>query len=217
MVFDLDGTLVDTIPDIADVFNIVLEAEGYPGHSTADYREYVGWGIKRTLELALPEGVQGDDFNRMLEGVIDEYARRPARYSRIYPGIRELLKYIGGNGVPMIVFTNKAEPIAKALVDAVFSPGIFKAVLGKTDNFPSKPDPSALNLFLRGENIGTSSILFIGDTPIDLETAVNSGVYFAGASWGFKSADVLEKAGSKLNFPIPQDLHRWLMNSKDKK
>ena len=211
IVFDLDGTLVDTIPDIADVFNIVLRNEGYTGFSAAEYTGFIGWGIKRTLELVLPEGVPAEKFERMLDAVIDEYAKRPARLSRVYSGIPELLEFISSLNVPMIVYTNKMESIAQAVVDVLFPRGTFNAVLGKSERFPSKPNPSALLNYLEGKDVKVSSILMVGDTPIDLETASNGGVSFAGASWGFKSAEVLEKAGSALNFPGPSDLHRWLM------
>jgi phosphoglycolate phosphatase len=212
IVFDLDGTLVDTIPDIADVFNLILNSRGFNGHPVPDYRNYVGWGLRRTLELVLPEGVPDILLETMLAEVMDEYAKRPTRLSRIYTGVSGLLNFIISKNIPMIVYTNKAQEIAQSVIDDFF-PGVpFVSILGKTENSLSKPNPSALLAYLDGEMIDESHILMVGDTAIDFETARNAGVSFAGASWGFRSAEVLEEAGSTTNFPGSAELHRWLMN-----
>ncbi|RKX92284.1 MAG: hypothetical protein DRZ90_14030 [Spirochaetes bacterium] len=212
IVFDLDGTLVDSIPDIADIYNSRLRMEGYPEHPVENYRRYVGWGLEKALKLVLPEGVSDGEIQRILTEIADEYAKRPAKLSLVYPGILELLKYLGSVSVPMIVFTNKPEALAQSVVEELFPHGIFDEVLGYTPRFPHKPDPSALNEYILGKNYPLSSILMAGDTPVDLETARNAAVSFAGASWGFRSEEVLKEAGSDLNFPRPADLHHWLMN-----
>jgi phosphoglycolate phosphatase len=212
IVFDLDGTLVDTIPDISDVFNQILKSRGFNGHPAADYCNYVGWGLRRTLELVLPEGVPDKLFDTMLTEVLDAYAKRPSRLSRIYTGVSDLLNYIISKNIPMIVYTNKAQTIAQSVIDDFF-PGVpFVSILGKTENSLSKPNPSALFAYLNGEKFDESHILMVGDTPIDLETARNAGIFFAGASWGFRSRDVLEEAGSTYNFSGAVELCQWLMN-----
>jgi len=212
IVFDLDGTLVDSIPDIADVYNSRLRMEGYPEHPVDNYRGYVGWGLKQALKLVLPEGVPDEELQRILTEIVNEYTKRPAKLSHVYPGIPELLEYLGNVSIPIIVYTNKPEALAQSVVEELFPPGIFDAVLGYTPRFSHKPDPSALNEYLLAQNSPLSSILMVGDTPVDLETARNAAVSFAGASWGFRSEEVLKEAGSDLNFPRPADLQQWLMN-----
>lgn len=215
IVFDLDGTLVDSIPDIADVYNSILLREGFPVYPENDYRGFVGWGLKKALKLVLPEGVPEGDIQRMLTDIMNEYEKRPARLSLVYPGIEDLLGYIRSFSIPMIVYTNKPELLAQSVVESLFTPGTFDAVLGFTKKFPHKPDPSALNEYLKSKSIRLSSILMVGDTPVDIETARNAGISFAGASWGFRSEKVLKDAGSIHNSAGPVDLHRWLMNNEE--
>lgn len=211
IVFDLDGTLVDTIPDIADVFNLILIKHGYEPHTAADYRNYVGWGLRRALYLVLPGEIPLEESDLMLKEIVDEYSRRPARYSSVYPGIPALLENLSSQNIPMIIYTNKAQTIARSVADACFTPEIFRSVIGFTGEFPHKPDPSALSAFLAGEETPASNILMIGDSPVDVETAANAGIDFAGASWGFRTAKELEEAGSRNNFPDAVELNRWLM------
>jgi len=215
IIFDLDGTLVDSIPDIADIYNSRLKMEGYPEYPVENYRDYVGWGLKIALKMVLPEDVPDGEVLRIMNDIADDYAKRPAKLSLVYPGIPDLLEYLGNASIPMIVYTNKPETLAESVVDALFPPGIFDTVLGYTPKFPHKPDPSALNEYLLGRNYPLSSILMAGDTPIDLETACNASISFAGASWGFRSEEILKEAGSELNFPQAVDLHHWLKNKKD--
>ncbi len=211
IVFDLDGTLVDSIPDIAAVYNMILKREGYPVHPTDAYRDFVGWGLKKALELALPVKVSDRDSKRLIDEIFVEYARRPAELTTVYPGIYDLIKYLKTSDIPMIVYTNKACNLAQSVVDAFFPEATFKEVLGYSESFPHKPHPGALNHYLEGKDINLSTILMAGDSPVDLETALNAGIPFAGASWGFRSEKVLQEAGSALNFPGPFELHQWLM------
>lgn len=212
IVFDLDGTLLDTIPDIADVYNTILRKHGFETHPVADYRDFVGWGLQRTLELVLPGKVLSEKANQMLEDIVDEYSRRPAELSTVYPGISDLLGSISSLKIPMIIYTNKAQSIAQSVVDSFFAPVTFRTVIGKTEEFPPKPDPSALFSFLAGEQSPASNILMIGDSPIDFETAANAEIEFAGASWGFRTEQELVEAGSMNNYPGAVELTRWLMS-----
>jgi phosphoglycolate phosphatase len=215
LVFDLDGTLVDSIPDIADVFNSVLAENGFPVHPDKSYRHFVGWGLVRALELALPGPVDKNEFSLMLKTVARKYNERPARLSVVYEGIRELLDDLHRRKVPMIIYTNKDAIIAGAVIDALFPVGMFDEVLGMSENIPAKPDPAALLDYIGRKGIDSSSILLVGDTPVDHETAVNCGVMFAGVTWGFRTAEELEVSGSRLNFDAPEQLHRWLLEKDD--
>jgi phosphoglycolate phosphatase len=215
IVFDLDGTLVDSIPDIADIYNSILRQEGFPEYPVDDYRDFVGWGLKKALAFVLPGNVPEETIQKMMDGIIDEYRDRPAKLSYVYPGISQLLGYLRDSSVPMIVYTNKPEELARSVVESLFPRSIFEEVLGYTERFPHKPDPSALKEYIQSRSTPLSSILMVGDTPVDLETARNAAVSFAGASWGFRSESVLREAGSDKNFSSPAELHRWLMSSED--
>jgi len=212
IVFDLDGTLVDTIPEIADVFNTVLLREGFSSFSELQYRDFVGWGLKKAVDLVLPGDLPEETSHRILEQIIEEYGKRPARLSLVYPGISSLIAYLQESGASMIVYTNKAESLARAVVEELFPQDIFDTVLGYTEAFPHKPNPGYLIEYLSGKKHSLSSILMVGDTPVDLETSENAGISFAGASWGFRSEKILREAGSLLNFSGPEALQRWLMN-----
>jgi phosphoglycolate phosphatase len=148
----------------------------------------------------------------MYEMVLENYSSRPARLSKVYPGIPELLDRLKLQSIPLIVYTNKAQLIAEDVIRSFFPAGTFRTVLGYTGEYPHKPDPSALSAYLAGESTPASRILMVGDTPVDLETAVNACIDFAGASWGFKSAEILEAAGSVINFPGADALARWLFD-----
>lgn len=212
IVFDLDGTLVDSIPDIADVYNLILGKYGYDPHPIADYRKYVGWGLRRALNLVLPEEIQREQSDLMLRDIMDEYSRRPAKLSTVYPGIPALLESISSQSIPIVIYTNKTETIARSVAEAFFAPEMFSSVIGHTGEFPHKPDPSAILAFLAGEKSPASNILMIGDTPVDVETAFNAGFEFAGASWGFRTETELVDAGSMNNYPGAVELKRWLMD-----
>jgi len=211
VVFDLDGTLVDTLPDSADVINGVLADEGFPVHPTRSYAGFVGWGLRRALERTLPEPLDEDRLQDMLGRIVRTYSERPARLSEVYPGIPELLDDLSSRGFESVVFTNKTEQIAAAVVEALFPANMFRDVVGQRDGVPAKPDPTALNERLGHPSLRESSILLVGDTPIDVETARNAGIPFAGAAWGFRSRADLLKAGSERVFDAPRDLHRWMI------
>lgn len=209
VVFDLDGTLVDTLPDIAASFNSVLEQEGYPVHPTQDYRNFVGWGLFRTLELALPWPLAIDEFNRILLRIQQAYSSDPISRSRIYPGIEELMDALVDMNIRTVVYTNKDQHIASLIVSGLFGCYPVDRVIGRSDAFPPKPDPSALTAYMAESP--SSSILMVGDSAVDVETSLNANVDFIGAGWGYGSVEALVLAGSRTNFAAPADLHRYLV------
>ena len=210
IVFDLDGTLVDTVPDIAAVFNHELSAAGYPELAERDYEGIVGWGLRRTLELALPVTLLTDEFEIIRNRIVRAYSENPSSRSTVYPGITELLGYLREHEVPMIIYTNKAERVACLLVDDLFPVTPFRTVLGGNSKYPAKPDPAALHAWIHEEMSGAAPILFVGDTPIDAETARRAGVEFAAAGWGYRSHEELRTAGCEKIHDRPSDLYQWL-------
>lgn len=211
IVFDLDGTLIDSLPDIANTINMILASEGYPIHPMDAYADFVGWGVKQAIEDALPERVSPELIDKMAAAVVSEYERQPVLLSRVYDGIPELLESIYERDVPMVIFTNKPEKSAQAIAERFFPQGYMSAVFGQRADYPAKPDPIALKTRLGTSYPNPSSVLFVGDTPVDVQTAANAGNHFVGAGWGFRDIPDLISAGSETNFGSPEALHRWLL------
>jgi len=206
--FDLDGTLVDSVPAIAGVVNEVLRIRGCREHPPRDYEKFVGWGLKRTLELAAPSWLSYEEINEMFSAVIAGYGKNPV--GKVYYGISDLLKLVGTMEIPAIVYSNKVEPLARGTIDACFPEGVFEEVIGLRDNAPPKPNPHSLNRYLEGRNIPRSAVLLVGDSQVDFETAINGGFLFAGALWGYGLSGV----ESRWNFSTPLELMSWLISDK---
>jgi len=202
--FDLDGTLVDSVSLIARVINKVLRTQGFKEHSPRDYEKFVGRGLRRTLELAAPKWLSYEEINGVFNTVLADYGRSPV--GRVYPGISDLLKLVGAMGIPAIVYSNKVESLARSTVNSCFPEGVFREVIGLSDKAPPKPNPHALSRYLEGRGIPSSTVLLVGDSEVDAETAANGGFLFAGALWGYG----LDGAESKWNFQTPLDLMSWL-------
>ena len=228
IVFDLDGTLVDTLPDIAAAMNRVLRNHGYSVHRTQRYAAFVGRGLSRTLcsavQCSLEEssggGAKGSvsdaRFRSMFSELLEYYTRSPARDSAVYPGMGALVDDLRSQGASLGVFTNKSQPIAAAVIDALFDRGSFDFVIGSQEGsqeggreaVPLKPDPSALLNHPKLQKIEKSSILMIGDSEVDAEAARRAGIDFAGASWGYRGEAALHGAGARAVFQSPEHLHR---------
>ena len=232
IVFDLDGTLVDTLPDIAAAANRVLKSHGYPVHPVERYAAFVGGGLSRTLRSALrcateespggstKEPVSDARFRSMFAELQQHYTRSPARGSAVYPGMDALVDDLRSQGASLGVFTNKSQPIAAAVIDALFDRGSFDFVLGAQEGsqggsqgggreaVPLKPDPSALLNHPKLQKIEKSSILMIGDSEVDVQTARRAGIDFAGVSWGYRSEAALRGAGARAVFQSPEQLHQ---------
>jgi len=202
--FDLDGTLLDTVPSIARIVNEVLRIRGCKEHPPRDYERFVGWGLRRTLELAAPSRLSHEEISEMFSAVITGYGRNPA--GKIYPGISDLLKLVGTMGITAVVYSNKVESLARDSIDSCFPEKMFDEVIGLRNNAPPKPNPHALNRYLKDKNIPNSAVLLVGDSPVDFETAINGGFLFAGALWGYG----LDGIASKWNFSTPLELMKWL-------
>lgn len=212
VVFDLDGTLVDTIPDIARSFNEVLRIAGYPVHPENSYVNMVGWGLRHTMESALPPGIPEISISNLVENVTNNYREAPVQSSCIYKGIPELLEYLTGLGVSSCIYTNKDEAVARKVVGTLFKPGLFDEVIGKGADLPGKPDVEALFSRIGEEKRGDLSILFVGDSIVDARTASNAGFAFAVAGWGYGNTEEMKNHGCGRIFDRPENLRLWLKN-----
>jgi phosphoglycolate phosphatase len=207
ILFDLDGTLLDTLDDLANSMNSVLEHSGYPGHDREAYRYFVGNGMRNLVKRTLPEAARTDDeIERCFNAMLEEYAHRWDEKTKPYEGIPELLDSLEEKGLKMAVLSNKSDHFTKLMVAKLLSKWNFSLVYGERSNVPKKPDPAAAHEISNQLKIPEDEFLYLGDTNVDMQTAVAAGMYPVGVLWGFRKADELIKGGARILIPKPSSL-----------
>ncbi|WP_243360093.1 HAD family hydrolase [Fundidesulfovibrio terrae] len=209
VIFDLDGTLLDTLEDLADAGNNVLAALGYPTHPMESYKQFVGDGVAMLVRRALPEDAQ-HDFDRALERMREEYATHWKVKTRPYPGIAEMLDALVAKGVPLSVLSNKPDKFCQLTMEHFFSRWPWAAVMGESEKYPRKPDPTGAKAIAEKLGIPPGDFLFLGDSPMDVKCALGAGMTPVGATWGFRERATLEAAGGKVFIDRPQELLRLI-------
>lgn len=207
VIFDLDGTLLDSLPGIAGAMNRLLEDFSFPIHSLEEYRYLVGRGIKELICRALPAEVAD-------KGNLDDWAVRFRRlYDRFwpdqsppYPGIAGMLDHLAARGIKIAVLSNKSEEYTRVMVEKLLPAWHFETVRGERPGVPHKPDPTAALEIVQEMKVAREDFLFLGDTGVDMETARNAGIYAVGALWGFRGADELLRCGAQRSIAHPLDL-----------
>jgi phosphoglycolate phosphatase len=207
VVFDLDGTLLDTLADIAYSANAVLSRHGFPNHEIDEYRWLVGEGVAKLFERALPA-------DQLVEAVIarcvadfrEVYGRHWNASTKAYEGIPELLSEVAALGIKCAVLSNKPDAFTKRCVAEYFRDTHFHMVLGQRDGFPRKPDPAGALQILRQLEVPAAHGLFLGDSAVDMQTARRAGLYSVGALWGFRTRQELADAGADAIIQWPRDL-----------
>jgi len=207
IIFDLDGTLVDTIEDIAVAMNRALKHRGFPELQAEQYKERVGWGIQRLAFLSLPQGAQSEENAALVASDAARfYAETPLVHTRPYPGILELIAELVRKKIKMVVLTNKPDPVAQKVVAGLFPQGSFASVRGEVSGKPRKPDPACVWEMLVEMDITPADVIFAGDSEIDIETAVVSGCFPLGVSWGYRPRKTIEQAGARWIIEEPEEL-----------
>ena len=211
VIFDLDGTLVDTLGDIAASMNRALKARGFPELPVEEYRDKVGWGIKRLAFLALPKEVRNEEIAGLVgTEAAAFYAENPLVYSRPYPGIPELVASLNQRKIKTAVLTNKPDPVAQKVISGLFPLNSFNIVRGDIFGKPRKPDPACVWDLLVDLNLTPANIIFMGDSEIDMEIAVASGCFPLGVNWGYRSPETIFNAGAKRVIEKPEELFELL-------
>lgn len=207
VIFDLDGTLIDTLGGIMKACNQVLTDNGYDTHEKGDYAGYVGNGLGRTLTSALPEGVDIDEttLNQMKQDFVKAYETDPLYDTAPYEGIEELLSTLARKGIVFGVHTNKHQHIAEIVFNHCFPEIDFIGLRGTSDVTAKKPDPQG-SLQLLGDKINRESILYVGDTEVDIATARALGVEAVAVTWGFRDKEALESKSPDKLIDRPKDL-----------
>lgn len=193
VIFDLDGTLLNTIADLAAATNQALQQEGFPTHETDAYRFFVGNGINKLFERALPEQERTEkNILKIRSLFIPYYDVHNADLSRPYPGIPELLAALQQKGIMLGVASNKYQAATQKLIAHYFPNISFVEVLGQREGIPAKPDPSIVNDILAKAGVEREEVLYVGDSNVDMQTAHNAGVTAVGVAWGFRPRTELE-------------------------
>ncbi len=205
--FDLDGTLLDTLADIADAANTVLDSLGFPTHPTQAYRWMVGAGVRELFQRALPGESRSEGLvERCTADFAEAYGRTWNVKTRPYDGVPELLGELAGRGIRMAVLSNKPDDFTKRCVGFYFPDGTFDHVLGQREGIPRKPDPAGALEIAGSMGIPAERFVYLGDTAVDIRTALAAGMYPVGALWGFRPREELAGAGARALLRRPSDL-----------
>lgn len=193
VIFDLDGTLLNTIADLATATNQALQHFGYPTHSIEAYRFFVGNGINKLFERALPEAERTEEnVLRIRSQFIPYYNVHNADFSTPYPGIPEVLHTLQSHGILLAVASNKYQSATEKLIAHYFPTLRFEKVLGQREGIPVKPDPTIVNDILQATGLSATDALYVGDSGVDMQTALHAGVDAVGVTWGFRPRTELE-------------------------
>ena len=207
IIFDLDGTLLDTLKGIADSMNAILVRMGFPTHPVDDFRHLVGDGRENMIERALPADRRDEQTLAQCSSVIaEEYNRCWPGGTKIYDGIPELLGALQQRKIPMTILSNKPDNFTQIMVKELLPDYTFTLIRGAVADVPSKPDPTSALKIAEDLAVEPGQILFLGDTNTDMWTANAAGMYAVGALWGFRDADELLQCGAKKLIEKPQDL-----------
>lgn len=206
-IFDLDGTLLDTLDDIADTANAVLTSHGFPAHDKNAFRYFIGDGVDVLFRRALPAAERGDGL--VLDCVKDFRRRYKDTWNnktRPFPGIPDLLDELESRGVKMAVLSNKPHDFTETCVSELLPGWDFFMVLGAREGYPLKPDPAPAAEIVGRAGAEPSRVMYVGDSEVDMNTATRAGLFPVGVLWGFRTGDELKESGAKVLIEKPLDL-----------
>ena len=213
VIFDLDGTLLNTIGDLAASVDYVMRSRNLPEHSDAEYRQMVGGGIKRLVERALPAELAANEA--YVEECVAQFRRYYVdnidRHTIPYEGMPELLRELRRRGVKLAVASNKFQHGTDRLVAKFFGDIDFVAIEGNREGAPLKPDPAIVHNILQRADVDRSRVVMVGDSGIDIRTAAAAGIDSIGVAWGFRFADELYEAGATTVVTTVEELSEILL------
>ena len=206
-IFDLDGTLLDTIGDLAASCDAVMQMNGLPQHTTDEYRQMVGRGILRLVEAAIPEPLRSPEYvEKVRQDFVAYYLEHIDHYTRPYDGIPELVDALAERGVKIAVASNKFQAGTERLIRSFFPDVKFVAVLGHRVGVPLKPDPQIDLEIIDAAGVEPNETLHIGDSGVDMQTAHAAGVQAVGVTWGFRSREELVECGADVIVDSPKQI-----------
>ncbi len=211
VLFDLDGTLLDTLDDLADSMNRVLTLMKFPLHPAAAYKYFVGDGMEELARRVLPETARDNqNIQRCIDNMKQEYGEHWADRSKPYAGIREMLNSLQKEGIRLVILSNKPDNFTKATVGHFFGKDMFEFVAGARPEIKKKPDPAGAISIAGKIGLNPSQFLYLGDTATDMNTAVRAGMFPLGALWGFRTADELRESGARGLLETPGEILNYL-------
>ncbi|MFU0826507.1 MAG: HAD-IIIA family hydrolase [Lachnoclostridium sp.] len=205
IIFDLDGTLLNTLDDLTDSVNYALSACGYPKRTREEIRKFLGNGVKVLISKAVPVGISETDMIKCLTIFQKHYSKNMQHKTRPYDGINDLLKVLKENGCKLAIVSNKFDSAVKGLCKDYFQDYIPVAI-GETRDVARKPAPDTVFAALKQLDSKTEEALYVGDSEVDVKTAHNAGLKCVGVTWGFRSREVLTSEGADFIIDKPQEL-----------
>lgn len=210
VLFDLDGTLVDSLSDLALSTNFALKSLGFPEHKTEMYKYFVGDGMIKLIERALPDDKRSEEIiSKCHEIFINHYRVHYADNLKVYDGICELLKELCSRGYRLAVISNKVQEMTSVIVSSLF-PDVFDLAYGKQENFAAKPDGQLTLRAMEELAVKPCECIFVGDSGMDMKTALNTGAKPVGVLWGFRTRQELISSGAELLLNTPEELLKAL-------
>lgn len=212
LIFDLDGTLADTLGTIGDAVNMCMEHFGFPKRSAEQVRRAVGNGVRELMRLSLPEGVadSAERFEEILAYFNGCYRQTCDQIDGCYDGLYEVIQQLSDKGYVLAVLSNKPDPLVKKIITKLFKPDTFIVALGQTE-MPRKPDPTVPLLIASEAGVTPADTYFIGDSEVDVLTARNAGMNAVAVSWGFRPRTLLEDSEPHFIADTPEELLNYLI------
>ncbi|MBP7072068.1 MAG: HAD family hydrolase [Clostridia bacterium] len=205
VIFDLDGTLLDTLDDLADSVNYALSICGFPCRENAEIRSFVGNGVRRLMELSIPDGLSNPKYEKCLAEFRSHYSVNMQRKTCVYKEITELLEELSKKGCKLAIVSNKFDKAVKGLNKVYFGKYI-KVAVGESEDTRRKPAPDTV--FKALEELGSTAdkAVYVGDSEVDVQTAKNAKIICVGVTWGFRDREVLEQEGADYIIDSPLEL-----------
>ncbi|MBE6799042.1 MAG: HAD family hydrolase [Ruminococcaceae bacterium] len=211
VIFDVDGTLLDTYRDLANAVNFALIENGLPTHSSEKYKYFCGNGTEKMIERALPEDKRDDALIAHLKKYyLDFYNKHTGEETRVYDGIQELLSTLKQKGIKMGVVSNKIDCMVQQVIPQYFG-DCFDFVTGQRDGIPAKPDPALVFEAMKALGVESSECIFVGDSGVDAMTGSRSGAFMVGVLWGFRDRDELVTNGADAVISTPMELLEYIV------
>lgn len=213
-IFDLDGTLLDTLEDLAYAGNSVLATRGFPQHPVEAYKHFVGDGLKVLMERITPAKA-GDDEIQTCCGLFNEiYDKCWDNKSRPYPGIIDMLKALKGNGIRCGVLSNKPHQFTEIYIERFFTPDAFEVVFGQREGVEKKPDPAGAFEIADIMQIQPSECIYVGDTSVDMQTGKSAGMFTIGVLWGFREKEELLQNNADMIVSSPEEIVEYVISTR---
>ncbi len=209
VVFDLDGTLLNTLDDLADSVNYAMHKYGFPCRELDEVRNFVGNGVGRLMELSIPDGLNNPQYEKCLADFRSHYSGNMQNRTAAYEGINELLAELKEKGYKLAIVSNKFDKAVKGL-NKVYFEDYIKVAIGESEDIRRKPAPDTVFQALEELGSTTSSVIYVGDSEVDVKTAKNSGIVCVGVTWGFRGREVLKREGADFIIDKPRELLRIL-------